>query len=89
MGALGHEVGALMNGISALRKETPESFLDPSTVQMDSEKMLSVNQEAGLQFRSVQSLSRVRFFVIPWTTARQASLSITNSQSLLKLIFIE
>ena len=56
MGALGHEVGALMNGISALRKETPESFLDPSTVQMDSEKLLSVNQEAGLQFsRSVVS----------------------------------
>ena len=56
MGALGHEVGALMNGISALKKETPESFLDPSTVQMDSEKMLSVNQEAGLQFsRSVMS----------------------------------
>ena len=32
-------------------------------------------------FSSVQSLSRVRFFVTPWTTARQASLSITNSQS--------
>ena len=33
------------------------------------------------QFSSVQSLSRVRLFAIPWTTARQASLSITNSQS--------
>ena len=38
---------------------------------------------------SVQSLSRVRLFVTPWTAARQASLSITNSQSLLKLMFIE
>ena len=38
---------------------------------------------------SVQSLSRVRFFVTPWTAARQASLSITNSQSLLKLRSIE
>ena len=34
-------------------------------------------------------LSRVRLFAIPWTAARQASLSITNSQSLLKLRFIE
>ena len=38
---------------------------------------------------SVQSLSRVWLFVTPWTTPRQASLSITNSQSLLKLISIE
>ena len=34
---------------------------------------------------SVQSLSCVRLFVTPWTAARQASLSITNSRSLLKL----
>ena len=38
---------------------------------------------------SVQSLSCVRLFATPWTTARQASLSITNSRSLLKLISIE
>ena len=38
---------------------------------------------------SVQSLSRVRLFAAPWTAAHQASLSITNSQSLLKLISIE
>ena len=38
---------------------------------------------------SVQSLSRVRLFVIPWTAARQASLSITNSWSLLKLMCIK
>ena len=38
---------------------------------------------------SVQSLSRVRLFVTPWTAARQASLSITNSQSLLTLMPIE
>ena len=35
---------------------------------------------------SVQSLSRVRPFATPWTAARQASLSITNSRSLLKLM---
>ena len=38
---------------------------------------------------SVQSLSRVRLFVTPWTAAHQASLSITNSWSLLKLMSIE
>ena len=41
------------------------------------------------QFSSVQSLSRVQLFVTPWTAACQVSLSITNSQSLLKLTFIE
>ena len=41
------------------------------------------------QFSSVQSLSRVQLFATPWTAARQASLSITNSQSLLKLMSIE
>ena len=42
-----------------------------------------------LQFSSVQLLSCVWLFVTPWIAARQASLSITNSQSLLKLICIE
>ena len=40
-------------------------------------------------FSSVQSLSPVRLFATPWTAACQASLSITNSQSLLKLMSIE
>ena len=50
-----------------------------------------VVQERSLvvQFSSVQSLSHVWLFVTPWTTARQASQSITNSWSLLKLMFIE
>ena len=41
------------------------------------------------KFISVQLLSRVRLFATPWTTACQAFLSITNSQSLLKLMSIE
>ena len=41
------------------------------------------------QFSSVQSLSHVRLFVTPWTAACQASLSISNSRSLLKLMSIE
>ena len=40
-------------------------------------------------FSSVQSLSRVQLFATPWTAARQASWSIANSQSLLKLMSIE
>ena len=40
-------------------------------------------------FSSVQSLSRVWLFATPWTTARQVSLSITNSWSSLKLMSIE
>ena len=39
-----------------------------------------------IQFSSVQSLSRVRLFATPWMAARQASLSITNSQTLPKLM---
>ena len=41
------------------------------------------------EFSSVQSLSHVRLFATPWTAAHQASLSITNSWSLLKLMSIE
>ena len=40
-------------------------------------------------FSSVQSLSRVWLFATPWIAARQASLSITNSRSLLKLMPVE
>ena len=42
-----------------------------------------------ISVNSVQSLSGVRLFVTPWTIACQASLSITNSWSLLKLMSIE
>ena len=43
----------------------------------------------GVQFSSIQSLSCVRLFVTPWIAACQASLSITNSWSSLKLTSIE
>ena len=46
-------------------------------------------QMSSVQFSSVQSLSHVQLFSIPWTAASQASLSITNSRSLLKLMPIE
>ena len=50
------------------------------------------NTELGfrsVQFSSFQSLSRVQLFVAPWAAARQASLSVTNSRSLLNLMSIE
>ena len=49
---------------------------------------MNLNQVPGTA-KSVQSLSRVRSYVTPRTTARQASLSITNSRTLLKLMSIE
>ena len=47
-----------------------------------------VKKRASMRNQSVQSLSHVWLFVTPWTAARQASLSITNSRSLLKLMSI-
>ena len=41
-----------------------------------------------VQFSSVQSFNCIQLFAAPWTAAHQASLSITNSQSLLKLMSI-
>ena len=52
---------------------------------LDSKEIRLVN----LQFSSVHSLSHVRFFATPWIVACQASLSITNSRSSLKLTSIE
>ena len=51
--------------------------------------MQAIDLITSVHFSLVQSLSRVRLSATPWTATRQASLSITNSQSLLKLMFIE
>ena len=48
-----------------------------------------IPQACIFEFSSVQSLCRVRLFATPWTAAHQASLSITNSRSLLKLKSIQ
>ena len=63
-----------------LRDRKTQYWQDVSTFQLVLPKS---------QFCSVQLLSRVQLFVTPWTAACQASLSITNSQSLLKLMPIE
>ena len=51
--------------------------------------LLLTENSPHLKFSSVQSFSRVHLFVTPCTAARQASLSVTNSQSLLKLMSVE
>ena len=53
-------------------------------------KVISLSEKRRIQkWSSVQSLSRVQFFATPWTAACQASLSITNSWSLPKLMSSE
>ena len=56
---------------------------------MKSMIMLLMFKKEQVQFGSVQLLSCVQLFVTPWTAAHHASLSITNSWSLLKLVSIE
>ena len=60
---------------------------------LDSGRLKSTMSRPGsytfFQFSSVQLLNRVRVFVTPWIAARQASLSITNSRSSLRLTSIE
>ena len=54
------------------------------------QSLFLINNETSLQYvSSVQSLSHVRLFATPWITARQASLSITNSRSSPKLMCIK
>ena len=62
----------------------------PTEVQVSHVWLMDMDLDMNmLVFSSVQSLSCVRLFVTPWNAARQASLSITNSRSSLKLMSIE
>ena len=62
------------------------SRISPSQIKAGNVQLTATLLAWVSEFSSVQSLSRVRLFGTPWTAARQASLSITNSQSLLKLM---
>ena len=57
--------------------------------QKQSSMYNSIQEGGSSQFSSVQSLSCVPLFATPWTIARQASLSIANCLSLLKLMSVE
>ena len=58
-------------------------------ISLQSKGLSRVFFNTTVQFSSVQSLSCIRLFATSWTVARQASLSITNSWSLLRLMSIE
>ena len=62
-------------------------YANEITLMAESEESKSLLMK--VQFSSVQLLNRVQLFATPWIAACQASLSITNSRSLLKLMFIE
>ena len=51
--------------------------------------LMDIAEQLSVQFSSFHLLSHVQLFATPWTVASQGSLSITNSQSLLKLMSIE
>ena len=75
-------------GIKLLtRDKTRRNFCSQSGT--DSMNTQTYTLLLNIQFSSVQSLSRVRLFVTPWITARQAPLSITNTQSIHKPMSIE
>ena len=70
--------------------QQPQQHMVQSLQRQMAITLVAVQKLANaVHFSSVQSLSHVQFFVTPWTAAHQASLSITNSQSLLKLMSIE
>ena len=82
-----------------LNHKTKQACLAKKAIQQKHETCPQTIKQGGMrptfcpgssvQFSSVQSLSCVRRFETPWTAARQDSLSITNSRSLLKLMSIE
>ena len=72
---------------SAIKKNTFESVL-MRWMRLEPIVQSEVSQKEKHQY-SMQLLSRVRLFATPWNATCQASLSITNSWSLLKLMFIE
>ena len=69
------------------KNESP--FFDISPLTLALYKEFWYLRWRDFEISSVQSLSRVPLFTTPWIAARQASLSITNSRSSLKLVSIE
>ena len=79
-----HETGAYYTEWSKPERKTPIQYTNACIF------LISILcQLLHLLFSSVQSLSRVRLFGTPWIAARQASLSITNSWSSLRLTSIK
>ena len=64
-------------------------ILSPCLFKLNAEYIMRNSELDEVQVSSVQLLSHVQLFVMPWSVARQASLSITNFRSLLKLMSIK
>ena len=77
--------GRIVRKESVNQRTEKENSSNPS----NREGRLKHGNTQSLQFSSVQLLNRVRLFATPWTAARQFSLSITISQTLLKVMSIE
>ena len=75
--------------LTHLRAESPGAIENAEPSRRESHPHLGNGGGIYIYIYSVQSLSCVRLFVTPWTAAHQATLSITNSQSLLKLMTID
>ena len=80
---------AMNHAIVTLGSMHLAEVLNKQTQKLSESSEIRVHFPSPVQFRSVQSLSHVRLFVTPWIAAHQVSLSIINSQSLLKLMSIE
>ena len=79
-----------LHGTMSYKRNLETIWVTPTCPGKDLSKSLSkLVGETKTEFSSVQSLNRVWLFATPWIAARQASLSITNSRSLLKLMSIE
>ena len=72
-----------------LRNLSKLSKVTDLQIHRDEASSSVISKTLMVSVSSVQSLSHVQLFATPWTAARQASLSITNSWSLLKLMSIE
>ena len=79
---------ALVNQLYSDKNKWMNEQIHELIIPISVEKMWYIHP-MNIQFSSVQSLSRVWLFATPWITARQASLSIINSWSSLKLMSIE
>ena len=79
---------ALVNQLYSDKNKWMNEQINELIIPISVEKMWYIHP-MNIQFSSVQSLSRVWLFATPWITARQASLSIINSWSSLKLMSIE
>ena len=87
--AVGQDITLIQRPSDAIRAIT-ETYIDsPHHFANRIKRRKTFKMTQPINVLSVQSLSRVQLFATPWTAARQASLSITNSRSLLKLMSIK